>query len=44
VLGELIDQIAAGFRTDFVEQTVALGISDSKDAVADEKKAGKIYE
>jgi hypothetical protein len=42
MLGELIDQIAAGFGTDFVEQTVALRISEREDTIADEKKAGKI--
>jgi hypothetical protein len=42
MLCELIDQIAAGFRTDLVEQTVALGIGEGEEAIANKEKAGKV--
>lgn len=42
VLGELINDVAAGFRTDFVEQAMTFGIGEGQDAVSDEEKAGKI--
>jgi hypothetical protein len=44
MLHELIDHIAAGFRPDFVEQTVTLRIHKREDAIADQQKSGKVNE